>query len=249
MLKFIKMQALGNDYIYIDQMEEEKPLDFCELSKRLCKRHFGVGADGIIVIKKSPTCTAKMLIFNSDGSPATMCGNATRCVAFYLFKKLGKRELVIETPQKKVWCKICRESENCAYVLVNFGKVKFFSKEQNVVDCGNLHKIIEVENFDFCLEKVGEKICKKNDNKYNIDFVKKVDKNKIFIKVFERGSGATFSCGSGAVASAYFVHKSQKINKIKVKQNGGDMLIFFKNNDTYMLGKAQFVFWGELKIE
>lgn len=250
MLKFFKMQALGNDYIYIDCTQNKIKLsNIPKICPQICSPHFGVGADGIILIQKSNTCDAKIHILNKDGSYAKMCGNAIRCVAFYLYRKLNKRKVNIQTYDRKVLCKVVPRSENTAYVLAKIGKVQ--SKKvggNHIVFCGNKHIVITKKNLNFDINKKVRKLDDEILKNYNIEFMQIKSKNEISIKVYERGSCETLACGSGAVASAYILHKMYKFNKVKVHLLGGELTIYFYNGQAYMWGLANFVFVGECKI-
>ena len=106
MLNFFKMQGLGNDYIFVDNLSGEYNFNFSALAKKLSKRGFSIGSDGLVVINKSETCDCEIKIFNSDGTSATMCGNATRCVAFYLYQKTNKKKCTIKSDKKNLHCKV-----------------------------------------------------------------------------------------------------------------------------------------------
>lgn len=251
MLKFFKMQALGNDYIYIDCTQNKiKFNDIPKICPKICDTHFGIGADGVILIQKSSTSDARIHIFNKDGSYAKMCGNAIRCVAFYLCKKLKKTKVKIQTFDREVLCKVIVRGKNIAFVLARLGKVQLKNVGKNFVAfCGNKHLVIIKKNLDFDINKkvqiLGEKIRKN----YNIEFMQIKSKNEINIKVYERGSGETLACGSGAVASACVLNKIYNSNKIKVNLLGGNLTIYFYHDYAYMCGLANFVFMGECEID
>ncbi len=261
MLKFIKMQGIGNDYIFIDNIKNCYKYNFKTLSKILCKRHFYIGGDGIIVLTKSRICDVKMQIYNSDGSKAKVCGNATRCVAFYIYKILNKKVITIESSNKILKAKIKQVKNNLAYVEVDMGQCKYIKNFNikiggknalcNIASIGNKHCIVFVSQYNFDIKKIGEKINKLDCFKggVNIEFVKILDKNNIEMKVYERGSGITLACGSGACASAYVCYLLNKVDKkqpINVKLDGGELKIIINKKNVVMNGVCKFVFKGEL---
>ena len=253
------MQGLGHDYIYIDQIKNNKNINFGILASGLCKRGYGVGADGIIVIKSSNCADAKMIIYNSDGSLAKMCGNATRCVAFYLSKKLNKKNITIQVGNQIANCNILKSGSQSAIVKVEINSPQVLKtiKRQikntvysiNIVDVGNLHAVVFVKDFNFNYIQIAKLINKLKDFKdgVNVEFVQIKSLNKIKIKVFERGSGLTKACGSGACASAYLYKRvfNKDAKKIKVCLDGGCLQIEFCKNKTIMTGAAKYVYKGE----
>ena len=118
MFNFFKMHGIGNDYIYIDHIQKEQQIDYSRLAKKFSNRNYCIGGDGLIVLKKSKTADAQMLIFNSDGSKAKMCGNATRCSAFYLAKKLNKKNIKIQVCDQVISCHILKQNSKTAKVEV-----------------------------------------------------------------------------------------------------------------------------------
>ncbi len=217
MLKFFKMQGLGNDYIFIDNMTNEYSYDFSLLAKKLSRRSFCIGSDGLVEIAQSQTCDCKINIFNSDGTKATMCGNATRCVAFYLYQKTHKKKLTIQSDKKTLICKILKVNSNSAIVQVDMGEANIYKvKDFDIVDVGNKHCLQFVDSFNFNIKKLGKNINQNFVDGINVEFVKVLSSNKVRVKVFERGSGITKACGSGACAVAYYCNKIKKLNK-KIK--------------------------------
>ena len=255
-MKFFKMHGIGNDYIFLDMMQEIQKYDFKKLAKIYCDRNFGIGSCGIIVLYSCNSADVKMKIYNADGSEGNMCGNACRCVALYLLKKYGKQEIFIQTNTRKVETKVFKSTKNSATVVVDMGQGKLIKEELTTyktkhikitfADVGNLHGIVFVKNFDFNLQEIGEFLSKKYDA--NIEFIKIIDKNKIAMKVYERGSGITLACGSGSCASAYISQKKKYIEKGKTKVflDGGMLEIEIDENDNiYQKGEAKYVFCGE----
>ena len=248
MLKFFKMHGIGNDYIFIDNQNNKQKINFGLLSKKICKRHFGVGSDGLIVIKNHKTLDAEMLIYNSDGSKANICGNATRCTAFYLSKKLGKKNISIFSGNKILNCKILKCNNQKAIVCVNMGSAKILKKAKNraIVDIGNKHLVVLVKNYNFDVQKIGQKLSQKFCDGINVEFVKILSNDKIKIKVYERGSGITLACGSGACASCFALNQLFGLSKnILVKLDGGNLFVKI-GTQIQMIGESKFVYKGEI---
>ena len=242
------MQAIGNDYVFVDNQNSEYNQNFSSLSKKISKRHYGIGSDGLIVISKHKNLDASMQIFNSDGSTAKLCGNATRCVAFYLSKKLNKNQISIYSSGKILKCKILKSSSSKAVVCVNMGNAKIIktNKKFALVDIGNKHLVVFVKNFNFGLQKIGQKLSQKFFEGINVEFVKILSDNKIRVKVFERGSGITLACGSGACASSFVANKIFGLqNKILVKLDGGSLIVKI-DKQIQMIGECKFVYKGEI---
>ena len=239
------------DYIFIDLTQNSQSYNFNKLAKRLSNRNFGIGSDGLIVLTKSKNCDVKMLIFNSDGTKATMCGNATRCTAFYVSKILNKKNITIQSGNKILKANVISVQKNRAVVDVNMGKCKILNKisiknkEGYIVDIGNKHCVIFVDNYKINFNKIIKNINYKNG--INIEFVKIINSKSIQIKVYERGSGFTLACGSGACACAYLCYKLKKVkNNVTVKLDGGKLNIKIIKNNIHMLGDCEFVYYGEI---
>ena len=228
MLKFTKMHGLGNDYVYMDCTKSGEPEDIISLACFVSNRHFGVGSDGLILICKSDICDFKMRMFNLDGSEAEMCGNGIRCVGKFVYDKglTSKTEITVETLAGVKKLKLQVEEGKVQTVEVDMGepileaqRIPVISDEYPVknlklqaegkeftftcVSVGNPHAITIVDNVDeFDVEKYGKKleVDKHFPEKANIEFIQIVDKNTIKMRVWERGSGETFACGTGASA-------------------------------------------------
>lgn len=278
MLKFTKMHGLGNDYIYINGFEEqiENP---GELSKKISDRHFGIGSDGLVLILPSDTCDFRMRMFNNDGSEAEMCGNASRCIAKYVydFGLTTKKEITLETlagvktlKMEVVKGKVERVTVNMGQPILNAKEIPAISDKEIVIDepievdgqeyrvtcvsMGNPHAITfvkDVENFD--VHGVGIKIENHEmfPKRINTEFAEIIDRNTIKMRVWERGSGETLACGTGASATlvaAVLNDLSQR--KAKLILLGGDLEIEWneKDNNVYMTGPATTVFQGEIEI-
>lgn len=266
MIKFFKMQGIGNDYIFFDCMKHKSynSFDFSQLAKKLSERRVSVGSDGVVVLKKSKFFDVTMEIYNSDGSKANMCGNAVRCVALYMYRKKKLESLIIEVGDRVVETDIVNGNKICGNVRAKLGKVCFVKKidvpfddtniELNIVSVGNLHCVVFVKDFNFDINKGGELISSmpEFEDGVNVEFVKVLDKTSIEVKVYERGSGRTLACGSGACASAYLSCYYDYVNKntdIQVNLEGGKLLINIdKNDNAEMTGEARFVYSGEIDL-
>ena len=228
MIKFTKMQGLGNDYVYIDAINQKLENEV-ELAKFVSSRHFGVGSDGLILICKSEIADFKMRMFNQDGSEAEMCGNGIRCVGKFVYDKglTNKTTVKIETLAGIKILNLNVVKEEVETVRVDMGepilepkkipvianqnpvknlKVKAIDKEFicTCVSTGNPHAVTiveDVKNFD--VKKYGEvlEIADVFPNKTNVEFIEIVDKENIKMRVWERGSGETLACGTGACGS------------------------------------------------
>ncbi|MEE0769284.1 MAG: diaminopimelate epimerase [Clostridia bacterium] len=230
-MEFVKMHGLGNDYLYINCIKNREPLFPEELAKRLSNRHFGVGADGIILVCNSKIADFKMRIFNSDGSEAEMCGNGIRGFAKYVYdyNLIDKNEFKIETLAgiRKVKLNTLNKSitEN---ITVDMGepilhpvKIPVLTREEppikdlkiviknkiftiTCVSMGNPHAIIRLHNLeDINVKEYGPLIENRSEfpKRTNVEFIEIKDRSRIKMKVWERGAGETLACGTGACAS------------------------------------------------
>ena len=279
MIKFTKMQGLGNDYVYIDAINQ-KIENMSYLAKFVSDRHFGIGSDGLILICKSDIADFKMRMFNSDGSEAEMCGNGIRCVGKFVYDKglTNKTTLAIETLAGIKTLKLNTKEGKVETVKVDMGepildpeKIPVISDENPVknlllkaedkefkftcVSMGNPHAITEVENTEkFDVEKYGKilEIDKAFPNKTNVEFIQILDKEHIKMRVWERGAGETLACGTGACATAVACYLNGKTNrKVEVELLGGILYIEWneKDNHIYMTGPAVTVFEGSMPKE
>ncbi|MBO5479131.1 MAG: diaminopimelate epimerase [Clostridia bacterium] len=278
MLKFTKMHGLGNDYVYMDCTKSGVPEDVTHLAQFVSNRHFGVGSDGLILICASEECDFKMRMFNLDGSEAQMCGNGIRCVGKFVYDKglTSKTEITVETLAGVKKLKLQVEEGKVKNVEVDMGepvleasKIPVVAKESPVtnlklqaeekefiftcVSMGNPHAITIVEDVDnFDVAKYGSKleVDPHFPEKANIEFIKVLDENTIQMRVWERGSGETMACGTGACATAVACHLNGLTkNEVTVKLLGGDLKIKWNKEDNhiYMTGPAVTVFEGELE--
>lgn len=273
MFYFSKMQATGNDFIIIDYLENKLEYSYKLLAQFLCDRHYGVGSDGLLVIEKSLIADIKMRIFNKDGSEAEMCGNGIRCLAKYVYeKKIVKKEtFYIETLAGIRKIKLNIEGNTVISIEVEMGtpifdlnKIPVIYLENNYngkihinnfdvypVSIGNPHAVCFVNDIDnFDVKKYGKMIeeYKYFPNKINVEFVEILDENKIKIRVWERGNGETYSCGTGACASAVICskYKSTK-SELTVELLGGKLEILY-DNFLKLRGSAENIFEGKIFI-
>ena len=273
--KFVKMQGAGNDYIYFDCFEGE-PEDIPALAVRLSDRHKGIGGDGLVLICRSDVADAKMRMFNADGSEGNMCGNAIRCVGKYLYDEnvCRKEELSVETKSGIKYLRLYTENGKVKRVRVDMGKADFDPKslpvllEGEAVDrpvkiAGGLHRITCVsmgnphcvlfEDPDGAdLERIGPLFenAPLFPERVNTEFVKVIGKNALKMRVWERGSGETMACGTGACAAAAAAcacGKCDAAQDILVKLRGGDLVIHV-GETVFMTGEAEKVFSGEVEI-
>ncbi len=276
MIKFTKMQGLGNDYVYMDAIHQ-KIENESSLAQFVSNRHFGIGSDGLILICKSDIADFKMRMFNSDGSEAEMCGNGIRCVGKFVYDKglTDKTTVTIETLAGIKTLELNTKEGKVETVKVDMGEpilnpkeIPVISDEEPVknlileaegrkfkftcVSMGNPHAITEVEDTEkFDVEKYGKvlEVDKAFPNKTNVEFIQIVDKNHVKMRVWERGAGETLACGTGACATAVACYLNGKTGRnVEVELLGGKLFIEWneENNHIYMTGPAVTVFEGVL---
>lgn len=272
------MHGIGNDYIYFDCFDWE-PDDPSALSQKLSDRHFSVGGDGVILVCKSAVADGRMRMFNADGSEGKMCGNGIRCVGKFLYeiKGIKKDVLTVETLSGIKTLRIHTENGSVKSVTVDMGAPEFRpalipartegectvneplcvdGKEYFVtlVSMGNPHCVTVVEDpYSVDLEQIGPKF-EKNDvfpEGVNTEFTQIVARNELNMRVWERGSGETFACGTGACAVAVAGVKlgACDLNReIVVHLRGGDLRIVYTGETVFMTGPAEFAFHGEAEV-
>lgn len=262
-MHFTKMHGLGNDYLYV---YGEVPDNIVELSTKLSERHFGAGSDGMIYICQSDIADFKMRIFNADGSEAMMCGNGIRCVGKYVYDKgyTDKTHLEIETLSGIKYLDLNVSSGKVKSVSVDMGKA--VAGEQNrinvdseevtymPVSVGNPHAVIFVDDAEKApLYELGPKIEKHDafPGGVNVEFVSLVSENELRMCVWERGSGVTMACGTGACASTMAAVKKRLCDynvPVSVHLDGGTLKIEIKDDNTViMTGPATTVYEGEVE--
>lgn len=276
-MKFTKMHGIGNDYVYVNCFEEEIK-DPVKVAPIISDRHFGVGSDGLILILPSKVADCKMRIFNADGSEAQMCGNGIRCVAKYVYdhKIAAKNPLIVETLAGVKTIQLFTTNGKVSSARVNMGKpglmrteIPMLGKETQVIDepftldngltfhitcvsMGNPHCVIFVDNFDkLDLPHYGAEIERHRSfpERTNVHFVKVHSPKEVTMKTWERGSGITLACGTGAsaVCVAGVLNKKTE-RKILAHLPGGDLeLEWSEDGNVYMTGPATEVFTGEWK--
>lgn len=248
--RFVKMQGAGNDYIYFDCLSEPFSVQKSTVQK-LCDRHFSIGGDGVVLIEPSIIADCKMKMYNADGSEGAMCGNAVRCVAKYLAerKNLKKRVLLIETDSG---IKTLFMPETSGDISVDMGLAE--EKEMpslpfapTYVKIGNEHLVFFTPYREETL--LGIERSGLFQDGINVEFVERVKKDECFVRVFERGSGETLACGTGAcaVATAYF-SKKKGADGVFVTTKGGTLRVEKRSGHLYLSGDAEITFDGETEI-
>ena len=259
-VKFTKWQGIGNDFVIVNGFQERIE-DYPQKAIEICDRHFGIGADGLVIALPSEIADFRMRIFNSDGSEAEMCGNVTRCFARYVYENglTTKTELSIETLAGIIRPKLIFEEGQIRAVCVDMGEPRLKrgeipmtgnAEEQAVnlplvvgnttyditcVSMGNPHCIIftdEVEELD--LQALGRpiEIHPLFPRKTNVEFVKVIDRNTLRMRVWERGAGITLACGTGACATVVAAVLNNKTEReVKVHLDGGDLFIEWRSDN------------------
>lgn len=279
-MKFTKMHGIGNDYVYVNCFEEtvENPERISEL---ISDRHFGIGSDGLVLIMPSDKADFRMRMFNADGSEGMMCGNATRCIGKYVYDNgmTDKTEITLETKSGIKKLKLFPENGKVKTVLVDMGKAiikpaeipvladgeDFISRKIEVngnektvtcVSMGNPHCVIFTDKNvdDFELEKIGPSYENHPlfPERINTEFANVIDSNTVKMRVWERGSGETWACGTGACATAVAACLNghcKRDEEIRLMLRGGDLFITYKSDGTVLMrGPATTVFRGEIDI-
>ena len=263
-MQFTKMQGLGNDYLYV---YGEVPENIEELSVKLSDRHFGAGSDGMIYISPSRAADFKMRIFNADGSEAKMCGNGIRCVGKYVYDKgyTDKTALSIETLSGIRNIELDVRRGRVAYVSVDMGRAEVGDDMEldaagtktvcTPVSVGNPHAVVFVDDIaEAPVETLGPVLEKLSvfPGGVNVEFVQVISGDELRMRVWERGSGVTMACGTGACASAAAAVKKGYCGAeapITVRLDGGPLTVMVLRNGTVeMKGPAEMVYEGEAAI-
>jgi len=264
-MNFIKLQGVGNDFVLIDGRELDLTgVDLKDLAIEVCDRHFGVGADGLLLVLTSEKANYRMRIFNPDGSEPEMCGNGIRCFAKYVYEKdkLKCDVISVETLAGIIVPAIIEDGGVVSGIEVDMGaprkSQKSKVKSQNFdfweVNMGNPHAVIfsnDLSNIN--LSEIGPQI--ENDPQFpdrtNVEFVKVLSKSEIEVIVWERGAGITLACGTGACASVVAANLAGLTGrKVLVHLPGGDLNIEWQETDDHVLmsGPAEAVFTGQWPI-
>ena len=280
MLTFSKMHGIGNDYIYINCFQETVT-DPEKLSIFMSNVRFGVGSDGLVLILPSEVADFRMRIFNADGSEAMMCGNATRCVGKYVYEHgmTDKTEVSLETNSgiKYLTLYVNEATNKVDAVKVDMGKAilkpaeipvaddgdRFIAKpvvvdgvsyDMTCVSMGNPHAVVFLQEIDSLdLEKMGPSFEHHPlfPNRVNTEFIRVIDDHTLQMRVWERGSGETFACGTGACAAAVASVLNgycKREQEILIHLRGGDLRIIYHNDESVtMIGPATFIFEGKME--
>ncbi len=277
---FTKMHGAGNDYIYFNCFEQEIE-NPTELSIKLSDRNFSIGGDGIILVCPSDIADAKMRMFNLDGSEGKMCGNGIRCVGKFLYDynlvDTSKEEVTIETLSGVKTLKVFKENGIVKTLRVDMGKAelnpinipvdikkdKIINEEIEIdnekykmtcVSMGNPHAVVFMKDIDnIVIEKIGPKFenNKLFPERINTEFVEILDEKTIKMRVWERGSGETLACGTGACAVAVAAVENgiaKRNEDITIKLKGGDLVIRYTDETVFMTGPADNVFEGTIEV-
>lgn len=276
-LHFTKMHGTGNDYVYVNAFEE-KVQDAEALAVRVSDRHFGIGSDGLILVAPSRKADCRMIMYNADGSEGAMCGNGIRCVAKYAYEHgiVNRSHISIETKSGVRELALTVEDGVVTYVQVNMGRAVLRPSEIPVraegetfvaqpltvegktyratcVSMGNPHCVIFASGIDLLdLEKTGP-LFEHHElfpDRINAEFVEVLDDHTIRMRVWERGSGETISCGTGtcaAVVASVLNGYCRQGDEIEVQIRGGRLYdTYMENGEVLMRGPAVTVFEGEL---
>ena len=256
LLTFYKYQGTGNDFILVDNREEEFPKNNTELVAELCDRRFGVGADGLILLENDDSSDFKMVYYNADGKEGSLCGNGGRCiVAFAKFLGIISSRSTFMAIDGLHTAEIDKD-----IVRLHMSNVEEIREKPNAVflNTGSPHHVqlvSQLENFD--VVKVGAKLRYGvyGENGSNINFVEQIDETQFSVRTYERGvENETLSCGTGVTAVALAMHYTGKTknNNITIRTLGGNLDIAFKENGSgytniYLTGPAEQVFKGEFQ--
>jgi len=277
-MKFTKMQGLGNDYVYVNCSKEtiENPP---EMAKKVSNRNFGIGSDGLIMINPSDVADFEMEMYNADGSRSEMCGNGIRCVGKYVYDYglTEKEHISVETLAGIKYLDLTVEDGKVKLVKVDMGSpelvpenIPIVADGNRVIDepinvngteyrmtgvsMGNPHAVVYVEDVKgLDIETIGPAFenHERFPNRVNTEFVKVLDRNTVEMRVWERGSGETMACGTGACAVAVAcILNGLTEDKVTVKLLGGDLQIEWDKeaDKIYMTGPAEVSFDGEINL-
>jgi diaminopimelate epimerase len=257
-MNFFKMQAQGNDYLYFDFRQKKLPdIDYSDFAKHICDRHYGVGADGIVLILPSETTDAFMRIINADGSEAEMCGSALRSVCGYLGKSKSEANYRVDTlagiktgnvsfNQGRIKVKV---DMGIPVLLDSHLRVADFTGAY--VDMGNPHYVIFVESLPgIRIAEFAEMVRQTGyfTKGVNVEFVRIDEPSRVTVQVWERGSGATLACGTGACAVAFAAYKLKHCNpKLQIDLPGGFVETEYNQTSRHisLTGEVAYVFEGK----
>ena len=279
-MKFTKMQGIGNDYVYVNCFEETIA-DPSAVARFVSDRHFGIGSDGLILVKPSDVADCEMDMYNLDGSQGAMCGNGIRCVAKFAYDHgiVRKKNITVNTKSGIKYLDLDIKDGKVSSVKVNMGSpiltakmIPVVSDKEQVINqpldvngtvwnitavsMGNPHAVTYMEDVNSLdIEKVGPMFENHINfpDRINTEFVKVIDRRTLQMRVWERGSGETLACGTGACAVAVPSTLNGLVDEdvpITVKLLGGDLQILWnrQENLVYMTGPATTVFEGEIDL-
>lgn len=279
-MKFTKMQGIGNDYVYVNCFEETIA-DPSAVARFVSDRHFGIGSDGLILVKPSDVADCEMDMYNLDGSQGAMCGNGIRCVAKFAYDHgiVRKKNITVNTKSGIKYLDLDIKDGKVSSVKVNMGSpiltakmIPVVSDKEQVINqpldvngtvwnitavsMGNPHAVTYMEDINSLdIEKVGPMFENHINfpDRINTEFVKVIDRRTLQMRVWERGSGETLACGTGACAVAVASTLNGLVDEdvpITVKLLGGDLQILWnrQENLVYMTGPATTVFEGEIDL-
>ena len=277
-MKFTKMQGIGNDYVYVNCFQETVE-DPAKTARIVSDRHFGVGSDGLILIKPSEKADFEMDMYNADGSRGAMCGNGIRCVAKYVYDYglTDQTRITVDTASGVKTLELQVENGKAVRVKVDMGapilepeRIPVKSEKERVMDApvsvggaeyrmtcvsmGNPHCVVPVEDVDGLeIEKIGPLFENHPmfPDRVNTEFIRVLDRNTVQMRVWERGAGETWACGTGACAVAVACAlNGWTEDRVLVKLRGGDLEIFWDRdkNTVFMTGPAAVVFEGEIDL-
>ncbi len=263
-IRFTKMHGAGNDYIYVNTLHY--PLaDPASLAIRWSSCHTGIGADGLVLIGTSKKADFSMRIFNADGSEALMCGNATRCIGKYVYEKglTDKTEISLETKAGIKYIQLHIETGKVNAVTVNMGtpqvletgiEIEGLQPLGTAISMGNPHLVVFVEDVTRIGLSERGAVLEHHPffpDRTNVEFVQVLSETAVRMRVWERGSGITMACGTGACASVIAGVVTGRLNRhVRVLMDGGALAIHWDENDNqvYMTGEAVLVFEGEIEL-
>ncbi len=277
-MKFTKMHGIGNDYVYVNCFQEEVS-DPVAVAKFVSDRHFGIGSDGLILIKPSAIADVEMDMYNADGSRGKMCGNGIRCVGKYAYDYglTDKTQITVATGAGIKHLFLTVEEGKVTKVRVDMGAPIFTAKDipviadsEEVIDqtltvagqtwqatcvsMGNPHCIVPVEDVDhFPIEQIGPQFEQLPifPERVNTEFIRVIDRQHVQMRVWERGSGETFACGTGACAvAAACIRLGLTDEHVTIHLLGGDLEIWWdqQGGTLWMTGSATTVFEGEIQL-
>ena len=279
-MKFTKMQGIGNDYVYVNCFEETVS-NPSAAAKFVSDRHFGIGSDGLILVKPSDIADCEMDMYNMDGSQGAMCGNGIRCVAKFAYDKglVKKKHISVATKSGVKYLDLTVKNNKVSSVKVNMGSpilnaktIPVVSEKERVIDepldvngtiyritavsMGNPHAVVYMDDLtNLDIAKTGSLFENHIHfpDRINTEFVKVIDRRTLQMRVWERGSGETLACGTGACAVAVASTLNGLVDEdvpVTVKLLGGDLQILWnrQENLVYMTGPATTVFEGEIDL-